>query len=133
MNKAVYVGGVLIALALMAGSIWAPSSLEMTFVSSSLAAVIGRGIIVTLMAVLIFTNPPRSQVVRRLLFMASIGFAYWAIANALSGTIHLVDSFLYLQVAVALAVEALESSRLTFGYRDPDNELENAQLRGATT
>jgi hypothetical protein len=108
MDKAVYGGGALIALALIAGSIFIPGSFVMVLASTSVMADIARGIIVALMITLIVTNPPRSEVFRFLLGAASFSFAYYAMAHALSGTIQLADSALYLQAAVAFAIEALE-------------------------
>jgi hypothetical protein len=108
MDKAVYVGGALIALALIAGSIFIPTSFVMVLASTSLVANIGRVIIVGLMIALIVTNPPRSLVFRRVLAAASFGFGYWALMHTLSGTIQLADSVLYLVAAIAFAIEALE-------------------------
>jgi hypothetical protein len=108
MEKTVYGGGALIALALIAGSMFIPTSFVMVLASTSLVANIARGIVVALMIALIVTNPPRSEVFRTILGTASFGFAYWALMHTLSGTIQLADSVLYLVAAIAFAIEALE-------------------------
>jgi hypothetical protein len=108
MDKAVYGGGALIALALIAGSIFIPNSFVMVLASTSLVSDIARVIMVALMVALIVTNPPRSEVFRSALAVASFSFAYYALAHAFSGTIQLADSVLYLQAAIAFAIEALE-------------------------
>ncbi len=108
MDKAVYGGGALIALALIAGSVFIPTSFVMVLASTSLVANIARVIVIGLMIALIVTNPPRSQAFRAVLAAASFGFGYYALMHTLSGTIQLADSVLYLQAAVAFAIEALE-------------------------
>jgi hypothetical protein len=108
MDKAVYGGGALIALALIAGSVFIPTSFVMVLASTSLVANIARVFMVALMLALIVTNPPRSEVFRTILGTASFGFGYWALMHTLSGTIQLADSVLYLVAAIAFAIEALE-------------------------
>lgn len=108
MDKAVYGGGILIAAALIAGSIFIPTSFVMVLASTSLAANIARVIVIALMVTLMVTNPPRSQVFRIILGAASFGFGYYAWMHTLSGTIQLADSVLYLVGAIAFAIEALE-------------------------
>jgi hypothetical protein len=108
MEKAVYGGGALIALALIAGSMFIPTSFIMVLASTSLVANIARAIVVALMVALIVTNPPRSLIFRRVLAAASFGFGYWALMHTLSGTIQLADSVLYLVAAISFAIEALE-------------------------
>ena len=108
MDKAVYAGGALIALALIAGSIFIPTSFVMVLASTSLIANIARVIVIGLMIALIVTNPPRSEAFRAVLGVASLSFGYWALMHTLSGTIQLADSVLYLVAAIAFAIEALE-------------------------
>lgn len=128
MDKTVYAGGALIAAALIAGSIFIPTSFVMVLASTSLAANIARVIVVLLMFGLIITNPPRSHAFRVLLGVASFGFLYYAVQHALSGTIQLADSILFLQASIAFAIEALEPSV----QRRPKavEELDLAALRG---
>jgi hypothetical protein len=109
MNKTVYAGAGLIALALLAGSLFIPGSFVMTLASSSVAANVARIVIIGLMIGLIITNPPRSRVFRTALGVASVGFLGYAWNHAMSGTIQLADSILYLQAAIAFAIEALET------------------------
>jgi hypothetical protein len=128
MEKTVYAGGALIAAALIAGSIFIPTSFVMVLASTSLAANIARGIIIALMLGLILTNPPRSHAFRAALAAASVGFLYYAWQHAVSGTIQLADSVLFLQAAIAFAIEALEPSV----QRRPKavEEIDLAALRG---
>jgi hypothetical protein len=109
MDKTVYAGTSLIALALLAGSFFIPSSFVMVLASTSLVANVARIVVVLLMIGLIVTNPPRSRGFRATLAAASVGFLYYALAHALSGTIQIADSVLYLVAAISFAIEALES------------------------
>lgn len=127
MDKTVYGGALLIALALIAGSIFIPGSFVMTLASSSLAANIGRGVIIGLMIGLMVTNPPRSLTFRAILSAAAVGFACYAIAHAFSGTIQLADSILYLVAAIAFAIESLE---VNYIETDPGRIQLEASLRG---
>lgn len=127
MNKAVFGGGMLVALSLIAGSLFIPTSFVMVLASTSLAANIARAVVVLLMVGLLVTNPPRSVVFRALLGAASIGFGSWALMHALSGTIQLADSVLYLQAAIAFAIEGLE---INYFETDPGKAQLEASLRG---
>jgi hypothetical protein len=109
MDKTVYAGTSLIALALLAGSFFIPSSFVMVLASTSVVANVARIVVVLLMIGLIVTNPPRSRGFRTTLAAASVGFLYYALAHALSGTIQIADSVLYLVAAISFAIEALES------------------------
>jgi hypothetical protein len=129
MSKSVYAGSLLIALTLMLGSLFAPQSFLMSFVSSSEIINIIRAILALLMLGLMFTNPPRSVVFRAVLGAMSGGFVVWAIAYLFNGTIRLADSVLFLHAAVSFALASLEPSSILSDDEAPDSTLTSGLRR----
>jgi hypothetical protein len=124
MTKSVYWGSLLITLTLILGSLLAPQSFIMTFVSTDGFMVGMRFVLVALMLALIVTNPPRSHTLRALLASASFVFFAWAINYALSGTIALADAVLFLHASISFAISAIEPSTVR-QIEVEDNDSEN--------
>lgn len=131
MDKAVYAGGALIAVALILGSMLIPGSFVMTLASTSTLMNVMRFVIIALMIGLIVTNPPRSRKFRAILAITSVTLLYMAAARALSGTIQVADSVLFLQAGISFAIEALESGVQKYPSASTVLDLEKIrQLRG---
>ena len=124
MTKTVYAGTLLIILTLIAGSIWAPGSFIMTFVSTDTTMLIARVVLSAMLITLLVTNPPRSYALRVLLGLSSAIFFTWAVQYALSGTIAVADAILFLHASISFALAAVESGARRIAVTDADSEDE---------
>jgi hypothetical protein len=118
MSKFTYVGSFLIAVTLILGSVYFPQSFIMSFVATSSAMIVARGVLALLMIGMIITNPPRSKMFRTILAAASVGMLGWSIGYFSSGTIQLADSILFFHAALSFALAALETKERLVEYPD---------------
>lgn len=137
MTKTVYAGTLLIILTLIAGSIWAPGSFIMTFVSTETSMMVARVVLSAMLITLLVTNPPRSYALRALLGLSSAVFFTWAINYALSGTIAIADAILFIHASISFALAAVESGARRIAVEGGETEdeipvrLAQAAARGA--
>ncbi len=108
MDRTVYVGAIASCLFLMIGSVFFPNGAGMWLASSSLSMNITRIILVLLFFGLMTTAPPRTRVFRMVLGVTSLGLVAWAINWALSGTMNLIDSVVFLEAAAVFGLAATE-------------------------
>ena len=108
MNKILTIGLIGILAALIAGSIYAPAEPLMWLASTSQHYVIMRVVLIVSLAILLFTKPPRSPIIRIGLGTLSFMLATWTLDEAYNNMIHLWDALVFLQTAIILAIESLE-------------------------
>lgn len=113
MDKMIYSGSIVVASALIAGSLLMPDNAGMWLASTSLAMNIMRGVIIGLMVGLLVTNPPRRREFRLLLGAVSLSFMMWAFGHLWYGSTMVIDSLLFLEAAVSFGLAALEGQPFT--------------------
>lgn len=98
----------LFVLALFIGGIYFPNTTEMSLADTSLAYTLLRGGIIMLLVSILVTEPPRSLELRGMIGSWSILLAVQSISALLSYGMHVLDSIVFIEVAIILAIEALE-------------------------
>lgn len=108
MNKVLTAGLILMTALLLTGSIVFPDHASMWLASTSLSINIVRVLMIAVLLVLLFTNPPRSYTLRAMFGMAA-GVVFTVFFGMLANsTMYILDMMVFAQASVILGLEALE-------------------------
>lgn len=108
MKKSLIVGTAALVTALLVGGIFNPNSMLMWFASTSFELTLVRGAILVALALLFFTDPPRGMGFRASILMFAAFLGVVAISSMQAFYVGVVDSIVFVQVAILLAIEGLE-------------------------
>lgn len=107
MNKTLTSGLIAMTALLLAGSIWFPNEAIMWLASTTLFTNIVRGILIAVLLVILFTNPPRSPYIRGLFSLSSI-ILFSLVMIQLQSSVFIFDMMMFSLASVIFAIEALE-------------------------
>lgn len=93
---------------LLATGVLLPDSFVMSFASTGVIHSVLRGIVILGLIVVLVSRPPRSARVRLLLGAASTMLIVGSCVSIVNYQIGVLDIVLYAQVAIILAIEAIE-------------------------
>lgn len=97
------------AVALLVGGIQYPDGFLMSFASAGYIHTALRVLVVVGLIVVLVSQPPRSPQVRLILGLVSATLLVGGIVSIVDYRIGILDVMLYTQVAIILAIEALEN------------------------
>lgn len=97
---------------LFAGSIYFPDTFVMSLADTSAMYQFLRGAIVVLLISLLVTTPPRSMALRTMIGGWSFLLAVQAVEALVSYQLRLLDGLVFLEVAIILGIEALETRQI---------------------
>lgn len=97
-----------VLLAMGIGSYYAPDGSFFWLASVDMGAQVVRMVLILLLSVQLFTEPPRHLAVRLITGAAAIGTAVWALQVSTFMNTPIFDTVILLQTAIALGVSALE-------------------------
>ncbi len=97
---------------LFVGSIYFPNTLVMSLADTTSVYQFLRGAIVVLLVSILVTTPPRSLTLRGIIGGWSFLLAVQAIEALFSYQLRLLDGLVFLEVAIILAIEALETRQI---------------------
>lgn len=95
--------------ALLVAGIFDPTSPLMWVADSSLWFAIARGLMLVMLAALLFTNPPRALALRIAAMIFGAAMSVAAIALVLRYQINFLDAAVMLEVGIICMIEALEA------------------------
>lgn len=102
----------LFVISLFTGSLYFPDTFMMSLADTSTTYQFLRGAIIVLLISLIITTPPRSLMLRGIIGSWSLVLAVLAIEALFSYQVRLLDGLVFLEVAIILALEALEAKQI---------------------
>lgn len=108
MKKTLIAATILLTISLMVCGIYYPTFPVMLFAGGSLSLEITRGVLVVLLSILLFSNPPRALLLRYGIGMAGVALM---LANGIllfNYNINILDAILFLEVGVIFVIESLE-------------------------
>lgn len=108
MNKAIFGSALLCTVFLIVGTYAFPSDIIMWFASTSLIYTIFRVIMVGMLVAVLVTNPPRHLYMRVAMGAMAFTLGCLGIGLLFADTLHLLDVILYIVLAAAFGIEALE-------------------------
>lgn len=108
MKKSLIVGTILLTASLLVGGIWFPNIPLMWLAGTSLDFTIVRIASIAILAVLLFSNPPRALYVRYIIGASGVLLAALTVGFLLTFHINLVDAIVFGEIATILGIEALE-------------------------
>ena len=111
-GKTLIISTLLFVLVLLTGGIYFPHTFLMSLADTSLTYQVLRGAIVILLVSILVTKPPRSLKVRAMIGGWSFLLAMQAVEALFSYQLRLLDGLLFLEVAIILAIEALETRQI---------------------
>lgn len=86
-----------------------PHSFLTSVADPSLGYAVLRGVIIALLISLLVTKPPRSRKLRAVIGAGSVLFGMMAIQSIFNYDMRLLDSVVFMEVAIILGIEALET------------------------
>jgi len=104
-------GSIVIAAWLLWSSITQPDGFVMSFAAGGVYHGVLRTIIIAALIAVLFSRPPRSMQFRVALGVASSLIIGGACLSMIDYQIGVLDAILYLQVAIILAIEAIENQK----------------------
>lgn len=111
-GKTLIVATLLLVMLLFIGGIYYPNTLEMSFANTTASYTVLRAVIIFLLISILVTNPPRSRALRAVIGVWSLLLASVAVQIFHGYEIHLLDAIVFMQVAIILAIEALEKTEI---------------------
>lgn len=111
-GKTLVILTMLFVLMLLAGSVYFPNTTLMSLADTSLTYTTIRGGIIVMLISILVTKPPRALALRGMLGSWALLLALRAIDALLSYEMHVLDSVVFMEVAIILAIEALEKQPL---------------------
>lgn len=111
-GKTLVISTLLFVLLLLAGSIYFPDTFLMSLADTSPTYLFLRAAIVVLLISILVTKPPRSLMLRGMIGSWSFLLAVQAIEALFSYELRLLDGLVFLEVAIILAIEALETRQI---------------------
>lgn len=107
-SKLLIGSALLLVLAMLAGGIYFPQTALMSMADTSTAFMALRIAIAGVLVVLLVTRPPRSYGVRRAVGVLSVALGALSVSLLLQYEVRILDALVFLEVAILLAIEALE-------------------------
>lgn len=111
-GKTLIISTLLFVLLLLTGSIYFPQTFLMSLADTSVTYQVLRAAIVILLVSILVTKPPRSLKLRSMIGAWSFLLAIQAVESLLSYHLRLLDGLVFLEVAIILAIEALETRQI---------------------
>lgn len=111
-GKTLVISTLLFVLLLLAGSAYFPHTFLMSLADTSVTYMFLRVAIVGLLISILVTKPPRSLMLRGMIGGWSFLLAVQAIDALFSYELRLLDGLVFLEVAIILAIEALETRQI---------------------
>lgn len=110
MKKMLIVATMLFTASLMIGSVYFPDTPFMWFAGTSLNLELLRALLIALLTVLLFSNPPRALYIRYTIGMVAIILPLIVTTLAVQYHLHIIDALVFMEVAVIFGLEALETN-----------------------
>jgi hypothetical protein len=111
-GKTLVIATLLFVSLLFAGSIYFPDTLFMSLADTSPTYLFLRGAIIVLLISILVTKPPRSLKLRAMIGAWSFLLAIQSIESLFSYELRLMDSLVFMEVAIILGIEALETRQI---------------------
>lgn len=112
----IVIGSILMAVLLLWGGIMQPDSFLMSFASVGPEHTALRAVILGSLIAILVSRPPRSFPFRMLLGAVSSLVLVVACVSMIDYQIGVLDAFLYLEVSIILAIEAIESQTVSVRF-----------------
>lgn len=109
MKKLLIVGTILLTGALLVSGVFYPDYPLMWLASTSADYSVVRGVLIAILAVLLFSNPPRAVYFRIFLAACAGVLGIATIGLLLTYNMNLIDAIVFMEIAIIFAIEALES------------------------
>ena len=110
-SKSLIVATFLLVAVLLVGGVYFPTNPLMWFAGTSDVYQVIRGVILALMVALFLSRPPRSIIFRVLLGVSAAALLAVPIFGVITYQIGAVDAVVFTEVAIILAIEALEYAK----------------------
>jgi hypothetical protein len=110
MKKIIVFGTILLIVALLTGGLYFPDYPLMWMASTSTQSEVIRLGLIAILTVLLFSNPPRAAYFRLLLAIGAVILGIITIFMVFNYQMNLIDALVFIEVAVILSVEALETN-----------------------
>lgn len=108
MKKGVFIGSLLSTIFLVIGTYAFPTDPLMWLAGISVGYTILRAILVLALLAVLFTEPPRRLYMRIIMGSAALMLIGTAVVLSSGNSMHILDIILFMEVGIALAIEALE-------------------------
>jgi hypothetical protein len=108
MNKAIFSCSLACVLFLLVGTYAFPTNPVMWLAGTTLTYTIFRIITAVALVAVLFTNPPRKWYMRTFMGIVAVALASAGIAIGAADSVQVLDMVLFLELAVAFGIEALE-------------------------
>ncbi len=108
MSRVLIFSTILMTTALLVGAIFFPTNPIMWLGSTSADFVTVRAILIVLLIILLFTDPPRNILLRVVLGLSSIALLSWVSLEIYTYSILVLDVGIFMLAGIILAIEALE-------------------------
>jgi len=115
MKKLLIVGTIILTTALLVSGALYPDSPFMWLASTSVGYEITRAGLIAVLAVLLFSNPPRALYFRFFLAACAACLGIATIGLLFTFQMNLIDAIVFMEIAIIFAIEALESPE-RYGY-----------------
>lgn len=108
MSRVLIFSTILMTAALLVGAIFFPTNPIMWLGSTSADFVTVRAILIVLLTILLFTDPPRNILLRVVLGLSSVALFTWVSMEIYTYSILVLDVGIFILAGIILAIEALE-------------------------
>lgn len=108
MKKLLIVGTMLLVSALFIGTLYFPNAPLMWLAGTSIGYEVLRGVAIVLLGTLLFSNPPRALYIRYTIGASAAVLGIATTVLAVTYAIQLIDTIVFMEVAVIFGIEALE-------------------------
>lgn len=111
-GKTLLISTLLFVTLLYVGGIYFPNTFLMSLADTSHTYTFLRGAIIVLLLSILITNPPRSFALRAMIGSWSFLLAIQSVEVLFSYKLRLLDSLVFMEVAIILGIEALETKQI---------------------
>lgn len=108
MKKTLIVGTILLTTALLVSGTYFPNSPVMWLAGTSIGFEIIRAGLIVILAVLLFSHPPRALYLRYIIGAVAAALGVATVTLVLNYTINLFDMIIFIETAIIFGIEALE-------------------------
>lgn len=109
MKKTLIGATILLTAALLLGGIYYPNSPLMWLAGTSIIYAVLRAILIIILGVLLFSNPPRAYLFRYGIGLVAVVLGVATAVCALTYKINIVDAVVFIEIAIIFGIEALEA------------------------
>lgn len=109
MKKSLILGTILLTSALLIGGVYFPNYPLMWLAGTSMSFEVVRAVLIVLLGILLFSNPPRALMFRYLI--GGMAVSLIVVIGILTATykINVIDIIVFSEIAVIFGIEALEA------------------------